>query len=108
MNIDKTIEFCVKYKEEEICGYMFLDECDDEKPLRFYSINGSEQLQIPSNPYKNPTTNLQMMYEEDYDILTDVICSCEMFVQYLVDFQDEHKKIILDTINKHDILLIIN
>lgn len=105
-----TVEFEVHFREEEVSGYMYVEEADDEAPLRFYSQTGQEQWYIPSNPYRNPVNNHMMAKENDYEILVKTICECENFIQYLVDFQDEDgKEIVLDTLAQvDDVTLIIN
>ena len=105
----ETVEFEVHFKEEEISGYMFVDECDDETPLRFYSQTGSEQWEIPSNPYRNPVTPYEMICESDYDIIVNAINTTDI-IDYLIAYKDElGRTVVLDTEDDGgDVILIIN
>jgi hypothetical protein len=106
---DKTVEFEVHFREEVISGYMYVEEADDETPLRFYSSTGQEQWYIPSNPYRNPVNNYMMRCESDYDILIEEIATNDI-VTMLCDNQDEYGvEIVINTYaDVDDVVLIIN
>lgn len=106
---DKTVEFEVHFREEEVSGYMYVDEADDESPLRFYSLTGQEQWNIPSNPYRNPVNPKMMMDEMNYDIIVQTISECDNFIDYLVTYCDDWgKEIVLKSFDVDDVILIIN
>ena len=100
--------FEVSYKEETLEGYMYLEEADDEAPLRFYDKVGNEQWNVPEVPYPNPLNLYQQERNWDYEHLTYIFHTSNI-IQYLVDFADEHKEIILhenENTGNHVILVI--
>lgn len=102
---NEIVEFECTFKDQCINGYMFFDEADDEKPLRFYDKNYTEQWHIPSNPYD---MDKQMDLWSDYDYLCVVFIENDI-IQYLCDFADETKTITLETTkNNEKVLLTIN
>lgn len=107
INADPTVSFSAHFKEEEIDGYMYLNEADDEEPLRFYDGNNQEQWHVPSNPYQNPVNGYMAQCEADYDLLTQIIQECDL-IDYLVTYADESKEVVLGTINDDDVILVIN
>ena len=75
-NEDTIIEFRAVKGEDEIAGYMYLSEADDEQPLHFYDKNGFE---IGTHlPYQE--TELYIAFTED-----------SMLIQFLVDFATENR-----------------
>lgn len=103
----KTVEFCVQHTltEVTIAGVMDIEDADDEKPLRFYDSVNNERWHIPSNPY-DMDKNYDMWL--DYELCSTTIGTCDI-PQYLVDFADEHKEIVLDEpTDGGKIILIIN
>ena len=102
---DPTVEFEVFFKEVSVSGYIYINEADDEAPLRFYDRVGNEQWNFPSNPYPE---NYAGSYDNhiDYEILSNCFQSTDI-IQLLVDNADESdKEIWLDEDNT--VLLIVN
>jgi len=100
---ETIIEFEVTYKENCISGNMNINEADDEKPLNFYEYNNEEQKQFPHNPYDTDSEEWV-----DYELLKETISTNPLFIQYLVDFAEENKSIVLDTRTDDNIILNIN
>ena len=111
MNQEKNVEmnpivtFTAEYHQETINGYMYLDEADDETPLRFYDFQNNEVWQVPSNPNDMDT---QYDWWADYDYLSTVFQETDI-VTLLCDFKDKiNKKIILEETINEPVYLIIN
>lgn len=104
-NVEMNITFKAIFNTQEIAGYMYLSEADDEHPLRFYDRNNQEQWQIPSNPH-----DIDSQYPEwaNYDYLTTIFQETDI-VGLLCDYVDEQKTIILEeTIDNQKVILKIN
>lgn len=105
--MDKIIEFQAVFNKQLIEGYMYLDEKDDETPLRFYESNGLESWKIPQNPNNQ---NLHQKGWNDYDYLKTVFQETNI-VQYLCDSEEKFNLIKLSETESEedtDVLLIIN
>ncbi len=102
-----TVEFECHYNEECVEGYIYLNEADDEAPLRFYDNTGQEQWNFPSNPYPE---NLAGSYDKhvDYEILRTNFNSTDI-IQHLVDNAAEtNKRIVIETDDECPTVLVIN
>lgn len=78
------IEFQAWMGNTSICGYMALDEADDDAPLQFYGVDGLE-----CGCHISQTNNNTFEWEKlsQWFAVTDV-------VQYLVDFAEESKRLL--------------
>ena len=86
-----------------ICGYMALDEADDEAPLQFYGADGLECGTHISNTRMPHCTET---YLQEWETLVEWFTVTDV-VQYLVDFAEE-AKIIRRVFKGHGIVLYIN
>lgn len=101
------VYFSVKHTVTDvtISGVMDIKDADDEKPLRFFDSVNNEGWYVPSNPY-DMDRNYDMWL--DYELCSTAIGTCDI-PQYLVDFANEQKEIILDEpTDGGEIILIIN
>lgn len=81
------IEFEVWMDDISICGYMALDEADDEHPLQFYDYNGLECGSHITNT-RYPSFTEEQLFR--WEILVDWFRTTDV-IQNLVDFAEEKK-----------------
>ena len=92
---EEYVNFAVTHSLTEVgvSGIMYIEEADDETPLRFYDEMNQEQWNVPSNPY-DMDNNYD--YWLDYELVTTALQTCDI-VQYLLDYAgNESKEIVLD------------
>jgi len=93
--MEEYVNFEVKHtvSEVSVTGYMYIEEADDETPLRFFDEVNNEQWYVPSNPYDE---DRNYDFWLDYELVTTALQTCDI-VQYLVDYVgNESKEIVLD------------
>ncbi len=98
---DEIVTFIVRSKvcDVEISGWAYIDELDDEAPLRFVNHIGLPAGHyVPSNVYA-----VDSVQYSEYSRIASAFQSDDLFLQYLNDFCYEFK-----TVDRGDYLLIIN
>jgi len=105
LEMNSIIEFEATFKQETISGFLDIENIDDETPLQFYDHNNQPQWHIPKNP-----NDMDLQYEwwADYDYLSTIFQETDI-IQYLCDYSNEDKTIVLEeTVSGDKVLLKIN
>lgn len=81
------VEFETWMDDISICGYMALDEADDDAPLQFYDYNG---LECGNHITQTRYPSFSQDQDFKWEILSQWFAETDI-VQWLVDFAEEEK-----------------